>query len=146
MTKVRIAIIGAGVIGKRHAAAIRNSHNGELAAIADPFAGAQILADKLEIPRFEDAPSMLDATKPDAVIVATPTENHLEPSLAGLGAGAHVLVEKPITASLDEAVRLSRNLQQPVATFWLDITGDIMVLWKKHAILYEAVHWANLLS
>jgi predicted dehydrogenase len=46
---------------------------------------------------------MLDRVGPDGVIVCTPTELHLDPTLAALDAGAHVLVEKPIAATAAEA-------------------------------------------
>ena len=49
---------------------------------------------------------MLDAIRPDGVVVATPTEYHLEPVLSALATGAHVLVEKPIAATDAEAEQI----------------------------------------
>jgi predicted dehydrogenase len=106
VAKTRIAIIGAGVIGRRHAGAIANSEKGELVAIADPFPGAVSIADELRVPCFDDNQAMFKQISPQAVIVATPTEHHMIPTLAALEAGAHVLVEKPITASIEEAEQI----------------------------------------
>lgn len=104
MSSVRLAVIGAGVIGRRHIAAIQRSNASvELVAIADPVASAESLATDAGVPFFSDAASLLSAVQPDGVVVATPTEHHLEPVLTALAAGAHVLVEKPITPTLAQA-------------------------------------------
>lgn len=106
MKKTRIAIVGAGVIGKRHLAAIEKSDCAELVAIVDPFpVSAQLTVDK-GIDYFSETQAMLDTVKPDGVIVATPTEHHLQPALESLDAGVAVLVEKPVTATVEEADQL----------------------------------------
>ena len=102
MSKRRLALIGAGVIGKRHLAALAQTTEVELVAIADPNPASQSEAKQLGVPFFADAYSLLESCQPDGVIVATPTEHHLKPTLAALEMGAHVLVEKPIMATLDE--------------------------------------------
>jgi len=117
MNKVKIALIGAGVIGKRHLQAASSLDGIELVAIADPFPAAKELARELSIPCFSDNTTMLGKCKPDGVIVATPTEHHLEPTLLSLDAGAHVLVEKPITATISEAEKVidrSNSVQRHV--------------------------------
>lgn len=103
MDKVRLAIVGAGVIGKRHIAAIGDTPDCELVAIADPFPAAVAVAEENGVRWFADTGDMLADARPDGVIVATPTEHHPAPCLAAIDAGAHVLVEKPITATLAEA-------------------------------------------
>lgn len=106
MTDVNLAVIGAGVIGKRHIAAIADTPSARLVAIADPDPGSASLAESHGVRWFGDTEAMLEAMKPDGVIVATPTEHHLAPVLAALDAGAHVLVEKPIAATIEEADRI----------------------------------------
>lgn len=101
--KVNLALVGSGVIGKRHLLAARSCPQIELVAIADPSSQAKELADDLAVPHFSDNEVMLQQCQPDGVIVATPTEHHLQPTLASLDHGAHVLVEKPIMATLAEA-------------------------------------------
>ena len=103
MDKIRLALIGVGMIGKRHLKAMRDVAEAELAALVDTVPGVSGLAREWSVPFFETTDSMLKDIAPDGVIVCTPTEVHLEPVLQSLDAGAHVLVEKPITASLEEA-------------------------------------------
>lgn len=102
MSKIRLAVIGAGVIGKRHLLASTHIEQIKIVGIADPFAAAKAVADEYDAPLFSSAIEMLESVKPDGVVVATPTEHHLEPTLKALDAGAHVLVEKPIMADMDE--------------------------------------------
>lgn len=99
-------MIGAGVIGKRHLLAMSSMREVELVAIADSFSEAQQVAEDASVPFFSDSGKMLGDCQPDGVIIATPTEQHLAPTLASLDAGAHVLVEKPIMATLDEAAQV----------------------------------------
>ena len=103
---VWLAVIGAGVIGKKHLATIAATPGAKIVAIADPAPAAEATAAEYGIPYFQDTGAMLAATRPDGVIVATPTEVHLPPTLAALDAGAHVLVEKPIAASQAEAAEI----------------------------------------
>ncbi len=103
MDKARLALIGAGVIGKRHLEAIASVAHVELTGIVDPFQGARQIAEQHGVPIFADTGDMLDHCQPDGVIVATPTEHHLVPTLESLEFGAHVLVEKPIMATVEEA-------------------------------------------
>lgn len=100
---VRLAVIGAGMIGKKHLATIREETACSLVAIADPTPAAKEVATGYGVECFSDFATMLSSTKPDGVIVSTPTEVHLEPTVAALEAGAHVLVEKPIAATVAEA-------------------------------------------
>ena len=102
MSNINIALVGAGVIGKRHLKALKSIDNINLVAIADPFPEALKTAEKHSVPLFRTTAQMMDTIRPDGVIVATPTEHHSEPTLHALDGGAHVLVEKPIMATLAE--------------------------------------------
>jgi len=103
---VKIAVVGAGVIGRRHVEAIANAEGTELAAIVDVDREAQTLAEESGVPWFESVATMCDQLTADGVVVSTPTIHHLEPALAALDAGCHVFVEKPITATMEEAQML----------------------------------------
>ena len=106
MDKVRLAVAGVGVIGKRHISSIAASGGAELVGIVDMALEAEAVAAAAGVPLFNNMPSMLDTVAPEGVIVSTPTIHHLQPVLQALDAGAHVLVEKPITATLDEAEQI----------------------------------------
>ena len=104
---LRLAVIGAGVIGNKHLSTIAATPDAQIAAIADPTPGAAVAASTYGVPFFHDNDAMLSEIRPDGVVVATPTEVHLAPALAALDAGAHVLVEKPIAATAAEAARIA---------------------------------------
>ena len=121
MEDVRLAISGAGVIGRRHIKAITESARCVLVGIADPFPATKELAEEAGIPCFDSTDVMLaslvGARSIEGVIVATPTEHHLQPTLQALDAGVHVLVEKPIMATFAEAqqvIEKSANVQKHV--------------------------------
>lgn len=105
MSRYRAAIIGTGGIARIHAEALKAlSDRVEIAACAD------IDRDRVEdfgeshgIPRrFTDPYEMLEEIKPDLVHVCTPPNLHAELSIASVRAGAWVLCEKPLCASLAE--------------------------------------------
>lgn len=112
MKKVRLALVGAGVIGTRHLLAMQRTPEVELVAIVDVFEETKNLANEHQVPFFKDTQSAINALDIDGIIVATPTEHHLEPAKCALTHGVHVLVEKPIMATLEEAneiVALSKS-------------------------------------
>ncbi len=134
MSSVRLALVGAGVIGRRHLGAIQRSSAGvELVGVADPVPAAESVASEAGVPFFSDTESLMSALKPDGVIVATPTEHHLQPTLTALDAGAHVLVEKPIMPTLEQA-------QTVIAAS--NSTGR-QVLVGHHRRYYSQVHKAH---
>ena len=106
MDRVRIAIIGAGMIGRRHLRVLLEQPGYVAAAIADPSPQAKGLAEEHGIPWFDDYERMLDEVRPDGAIVATPNQLHVAAGLACVARGVPVLVEKPIADSLPEALRL----------------------------------------
>lgn len=111
LKKTRIVLVGAGVIGKRHLLASQALDNVELVGIADSTPAAMVTAREFNVPLFDSAGQLLRETETDGVIVATPTEHHLKPTLQSLDAGAHVLVEKPIMATLDECKQTIQRTQ-----------------------------------
>ena len=70
---VRIAVAGAGIIGQAHIKRILEEPGAELAAIIDPSPKAQEQASGLGVPCFADLAEGLRETKPDGVVIATPT-------------------------------------------------------------------------
>jgi len=106
MTSLRIAVIGAGMIGRTHIAALGRSDDASLAAIADPTPAASVLAAEHGVPCFADHATMLDAIAPDGAIVATPNALHVETGLACLTRGIVPLIEKPIAETVAAATIL----------------------------------------
>jgi len=104
---VRVAVIGVGSMGKNHARIFHELETAELVAIvdADP-ACAQEIGDRFQVPAYTDCGLMLAEQQPEAVSIAVPTIFHESTAALALSHGAHILVEKPLAATLEEAERL----------------------------------------
>lgn len=101
---VRIGIAGLGVAGGAVLPAILKHPRFELAAIAEPGDGAREAGvSATGAPGFKDLMSMLAGSELDAVYIATPTTMHVEHISQAFAAGKHVLTEKPVAATLDDA-------------------------------------------
>lgn len=100
---MKVAVIGAGSMGRNHARVYSELPEAELAAVCDADINvARETAMRFGAAAYTDYRRMLAEVQPVAVSVAVPTALHLEVALAVLEAGAHVLVEKPIAATLEE--------------------------------------------
>lgn len=97
---VALALLGAGLIGRRHAELIVADPEARLHAIVDPTAEAEALARRLGVPWFAEPEAMLAAGRPDGMLVATPNALHVEHGLLAISAGLPVLVEKPLATDL----------------------------------------------
>ncbi|WP_336776520.1 Gfo/Idh/MocA family protein [Paenibacillus sp. MMO-58] len=108
MSKVRVAVIGCGSISKhRHIPEYVGNENVELVAFVDPvIERAEEYAAKHGGKAFADYETMLAEIKPDAVSVCTPNYLHASMSIAAANAGAHVLVEKPMAVTDEEAAAM----------------------------------------
>jgi UDP-N-acetyl-2-amino-2-deoxyglucuronate dehydrogenase len=116
MTRLKVALVGCGKVAVKHLKAILSfSRDIELVGLADinPEApGALCRACGLPpvkaaaVPVYADYHKMLDDQAPDLVAVTTASGSHYEIAAAAIAAGAHVLVEKPLTLSLREADQL----------------------------------------
>jgi predicted dehydrogenase len=117
MQKIRAAVIGVGYLGRFHAQKYAQAPDCELVAVADTRPEAcEAVAAELRTRPVSDHRTLLGSV--DAVSVVTPTPAHFAIARDFLAAGAHVLVEKPITESAAEArelialaARLGRVLQ-----------------------------------
>ncbi|HUE12444.1 MAG TPA: Gfo/Idh/MocA family oxidoreductase [Steroidobacteraceae bacterium] len=98
---MRTAVIGAGYLGRFHAQKYLSLPNSELVGIADPSAAVRAaLTAELGVPAHADYRELLNRV--DAVSIVTPTQLHYAIAKEFLEAGAHVLVEKPMTATVAE--------------------------------------------
>jgi predicted dehydrogenase len=105
VSELRIAVIGAGHLGRIHAKLLQQVDGAELVAISDPVEAARHNASKLySVPIFADYRECIPNI--DAAIIAAPTDHHFEIAAALLTAGKHVLVEKPLAVDRDQSNRL----------------------------------------
>jgi UDP-N-acetylglucosamine 3-dehydrogenase len=105
---LRAGVVGLGMMGRNHVRVWDEAVDGvELVAVADPDPAAVQRATAGRRARgFEDPMQMLAEAHLDVVSVAAPTSLHLQVTRSALDAGAHVLVEKPIAATRDEALEM----------------------------------------
>jgi len=108
MSKLKVAVIGCGSIAKyRHIPEYAALEEVEFVAFVDPIIErAEEYASKHGGQAFADYTEMLEAVKPAAVSVCTPNYLHAEMSIAAANAGAHVLVEKPMAVTDEEAAAM----------------------------------------
>jgi predicted dehydrogenase len=128
-SRLGIGVIGAGHFGKFHARKIASSQRAFLAGVTDVDRGrAEALAAELGAPAFDLNSLLLQA---DAVVVAAPAEAHYDLAARALEAGRHVLVEKPMAATLEQADRLATLARERA-----------LVLQVGHLLRYSAEHAA----
>ena len=102
---MRTAVIGVGYLGRFHAQKYASLANSELVAVADPNeTTASAVAAELGVPACADYRELFGRV--DAVSVVTPTPSHYTIARQFLEAGAHVLVEKPMTVTVAEGEAL----------------------------------------
>ena len=116
---VRLAVMGAGLIGKNHIAHIAKSAEADLAAVVDPMPAARELAATYGAAWYPSFAEMLTQMQLDGVVVATPNQMHVANGLDCIAAGIPALVEKPLADDVAEAEKLVRAAEQagvPVLT------------------------------
>jgi predicted dehydrogenase len=108
MKQVKTAIFGTGFIGRVHLDAVRRLESVEVVALADPhIEPAQLLGAGFGIPTVaSDYRSILGDMDVDAVHICTPNSQHYSIAREALEAGKHVVCEKPLATSVQEAQEL----------------------------------------
>lgn len=102
----RVAILGAGQAGERHAIGFAHVSSVDLVAVCDAeLAKAEKLTRRYGGRAYQDWRSVIDL-RPDALVVALPHNLHVEPVLMAAGRGIHILLEKPIANTMEEAQRI----------------------------------------
>jgi predicted dehydrogenase len=102
---LRTAVIGVGYLGRFHAQKYAESRESDLVGIADPSAAArEAVGAELGVAAYADHRELLGRV--DAVSIVTPTPQHFAVAREFLETGAHVLVEKPMTATVEEGIAL----------------------------------------
>lgn len=104
--QLRVAVIGAGNMGRNHLRTYRALDGISLVALADVNPAADALAEEYGIPAYRDYEDMLTKEKPDAVSVVVPTTLHHQIAINAMRRGIHCLVEKPIAGSPEEGNEL----------------------------------------
>ena len=107
MDTVRVGVVGVGHLGMHHARVYTEILGAQLVGVADVNEErAQSIAEPLGVNAYGDFEKLIKETHPDAVSIVVPTVGHYEVAKLAMEHGIHVLVEKPVTTSVDEAEKL----------------------------------------
>jgi UDP-N-acetylglucosamine 3-dehydrogenase len=98
--KIGIGVIGVGTFGALHAQTYRQLDGCELRAVADvDESRLEAVSEALQVHGYDDYRDLLKRSDVDAVSICTTDEFHVEPAIAAVSAGKHVLIEKPLATS-----------------------------------------------
>jgi predicted dehydrogenase len=107
MNIVRVGVIGVGRMGQQHCRIYSGLRRAQLVGVHDTnLEGGVRIARRFEVPFYPLFEDLLSAV--DAISIATPTPSHFEIAMKCLQAGVHVLVEKPMTETIEQAELLSK--------------------------------------
>jgi myo-inositol 2-dehydrogenase / D-chiro-inositol 1-dehydrogenase len=110
---IRIAMLGAGRIGKIHAGNVARNPRCRLVAVADPIEeAARMLAESLGAEASTDPKATLARADVDAVVIGTPTDTHVDLMLEAVGRGKAVLCEKPIDLDIAKVDRAAAEVER----------------------------------
>lgn len=105
--KIKIAVVGAGHLGRFHARLLSKHPAYELCAIVDPSVSSrESVAKEVGVRSYESHACLLAQEAVDAVVVAAPTKYHYQIGETLLRQGKHLLIEKPLALNLSQAEEL----------------------------------------
>lgn len=119
---LKVNVVGCGVISGPHLNALKRIRNVKITALCDPAAEArEKMAKKYGVSKtYSDFKEMLAQENPDVVHVCTPAQSHAEISIEAMKQGCHVLVEKPMAATADEAQSMVNAAKKYSVTLCID--------------------------
>jgi dTDP-4-amino-4,6-dideoxygalactose transaminase/predicted dehydrogenase len=100
---IRVGIIGIGAMGQMHGETISKHTLVSLAGVTDVNPQGRKLAQSLGCKWFDTPQQMISSSEVDAVTIATPHWQHAELTITALGAGLHVICEKPLSVTASQA-------------------------------------------
>jgi UDP-N-acetylglucosamine 3-dehydrogenase len=107
MKKMNVAVIGCGSWGRNHIRVYNDLGNASIVAIADMnTATAKEFGERYSVDWYTEPEKIFERDDVEAVSICTPTVTHADLAMQAIEAGKHVLVEKPMTNTTDEAKEL----------------------------------------
>ena len=111
--KIRILVVGPGLIGKIHIKLLSENKDTLLCGIVAPKNEInKKIASENSAPLYANITDALTLLKPDGVIISSPNEFHYEQAIKCIEAGVTVLIEKPITPDVQEAIDLVNKAEK----------------------------------
>jgi predicted dehydrogenase len=109
---MKIAICGAGDMGRMHFDAFSAAGNVSIVAVSDPRAETLGRFSEKGVRTFADSEEMLDSVDADAAVIATPTAFHAPLAVRALGRGMHVFSEKPMARTVKGAMAMAEAAEK----------------------------------
>lgn len=107
MKNLNIAVVGCGSWGRNHARVYNDLQEASLIAVADANVNtAREIGEKYHIDWYTDPMKIFERPDIEAVSICTPTVTHMDIASRAIGSGKHVMVEKPMTNTIEEAKEL----------------------------------------
>ncbi len=132
---VKVGILGAGFMGGMHAEVYRNLPNAELVAVADrDLDKAGKLATRHNATAYSTAEDLFDQEKIDAVDICLPTFLHKDYALKAAREGKHILCEKPIALTTEDADVMINTADKAGVKFMI---GQVIRFWPEYIKLKE---------
>lgn len=113
--QIKVAVVGAGSMGANHLRVLRDFNQEQAQVVGVAEASEPVLqsaASRFHIAGYTDYRQMIEETRPDLLAVVVPTHLHFTVAAYALERGIHVLLEKPMASTLDEARRLLELARQ----------------------------------
>jgi predicted dehydrogenase len=138
MSSVRFAVIGLGDFGERHVRALKAVHGVEVVAVCSRTERrAREVAERYGIPKwYTSRAEVVEDPAVDAVTIATADDDHVEPTVLAAEASKHILLEKPIATTLEDADRILAAVKKAGVIF---MVGHILRFDLKYRMVKEMV-------
>lgn len=141
---IKTAVIGVGSMGRNHVRVDWELPDVRLVGVADKNqATVEAIAGRYNTKFYTDYRRLLDEQKPDAVTVAVPTSCHLEVAMEVIRRGIHLMVEKPIAMSVEEArimIDAARKANVHLMIGHIERFNPAVISLKKHLADCELGH------
>ena len=112
MNKIKIAVIGTGLIGSLHAETFFKNPSSELIAVCDiDKEKVNKIANKFKCKAYYEFESLINLEKLDAISIATPEQIRIEPAVLAIEKGLQILLEKPLGRNLEEIKNLVSKIK-----------------------------------
>ena len=112
MNKLKIAVIGTGLVGSFHAETFFRNPNSELIAVCDiDKEKVKKIANKFKCKAYNEFESLINTEKLDAISIATPEQIRIAPALLAIEKGLKILLEKPLGRNLEDIENLVNKIK-----------------------------------
>lgn len=135
---IGVGIVGAGLQGRRRADALTQIPDARLVTITDKdHARARVLASSYGCEGTEDWRNTVRNRDVNLVIICTPNSTHAEIGIAAMNAGKHVLCEKPLATTLDDAEQMVETSRSQGVSLWCGLNL------RYHPAISQALKWKS---